>query len=444
MTTTFKMKHSFGILIFTAVTLIILLNSCKKNDQVVIDTAPKVSSYNSEVLDKWMTIQLRLMRNATGIPNQAFSRHFAYAGIAAFESLAPGIPSSTVWHSKWNGLIVPPSTQGQARDFYYPANVNGAMANINRSLFPNATAADKAAIDSLEKALTQEFLLTQTQSKIELSSEFGKAVAAAVFNWADTDGNKNAGNAYDVPSGPGLWKPTAPAFAAPSTPYWGNNRTIVTGSTANTLCSAPIDYSTNPSSQFYQMVKQVYDASQNLTEDQKAMAIFWRDVPGVTSPGHWLSILQQTIRLKNTSLDEAALAYALTGSAVNDALISCFKAKYQYNLVRPITYIREVMGNSSWSPYLGTPPHPEYISAHSSLSAAAAEVMNELFGNNIAFTDHTYDYMGLAPRSYTSFTAIAAEAGLSRLYAGIHYMPSINVGLEQGKKIAGNILLHKK
>jgi membrane-associated phospholipid phosphatase len=142
---------------------------------------------------------------------------------------------------------------------------------------------------------------------------------------------------------------------------------------------------------------------------------------------------------KQTKLDDAALAYALTGTAINDALISCFKAKYRYNLVRPITYIREVMGYSNWNTYIGTPAHPEYSSAHSSLSAAAADVLTRLFGNSGTFTDHTYDYLGLAARTYSSFAAIGEEAGYSRVYGGIHYLQSVVVGFEQGRKVSANI-----
>ncbi|MBL7738740.1 MAG: vanadium-dependent haloperoxidase [Chitinophagaceae bacterium] len=383
-------------------------------------------------------MQIRLMKNTTGVPNQAFSRHYAYAGITAVEAVAPGLPAYTHQYRRWNGLSGLPAPD-QSAHYYFPANINGAMAAINRSLFPNASSADKAAIDSLESALHTEFLGTQSQTRIIKSSEFGKAVAAAVFNWAETDGYKNASNPYTPPTGPGLWKPTPPVQAAASTPYWGNNRPVITGSTDNTQPPAPLSYSTDPASPFFQMVKKVYDVSQTLTTDQMAMAAFWRDVPGVTSPGHWLSILQQVIRKKDTRLDKAVIAYATTGAAINDALISCWKAKYHYNLVRPITYIRDVMGHSGWNSYIGTPPHPEYSSAHSSLSAAAAVVLEKLFGNIGSFTDHTYDYMGMAPRTYNSFKAIGEEAALSRLYGGIHYLPTAEAGLVQGRKVADNI-----
>ena len=424
-------RHSIAAVFLLASLSILSFTSCKKDK----DDLDHPSSHSAEVLDKWMTLQMRLMRNAVGIPNHGLARHFAYTGVAAVEALAPG---SHTYHKKWNGLTGLPKA-GNWKQYYYPANVNAAMASINRSMFPNANVADKAAIDSLEAALTQSFLTKESQTTIATSSDFGKAVATAVFNWAEMDGYKSANNPYTVPTGPGLWKPTAPG-QLPATPYWGNNRTVIYGSTAGAQPSAPTAYSTDTHSAFYQMVKKVYDVSQTLTDDQKAMAIFWRDVPGATSPGHWLSILQQVIRKKNTRLDYAALAYALTGIGINDALIACFEAKYKYNLVRPVTYIREVLGYSNWNPHIGTPAHPEYVSAHSSLSAAAGSILEKLFGNIGTFTDHTYDYLGLAPRSYASLSAIGEEAGLSRLYAGIHYQQSIDAGLMQGKKVAANIL----
>lgn len=412
------------------------LFSCKKNDHPHPVPQP---AYSAEVADKWMTLQLRLMRNATGIANQAFTRHYAYTGIALLESLEQELPGNERWTTVWNGLSGLPLAQPSEKH-YPPAKANAALAAINKAMFPAAGATDKAAIDSLEAALKGEFLTTQTQAVVEASETFGKAVAAAVFNWAETDGYKNAAAPYTVPAGPGLWKATAPAFAAPATPYWGQNRTLVSGSTANTQPAAPLPYSTDPASPFHQMAKQVYDASKALTDDQKAMALFWRDVPGATTPGHWLSIVQQAVRQTKASLHKAALAYALTGTAINDAAIACFKGKYQHNLMRPITYIREVMGDANWNAFIGTPAHPEYVSAHSSLSAAVASIMERVFGPCGSFTDHTYDYLGFAPRTYSSYAAIAEEAGQSRLYAGIHYTPSIEAGLTLGKKVAENIL----
>ncbi len=425
-----------------------LLNSisgCKKEDSVIKENKAissyssdaNASSYSADVIDKWITMQLRLMRDATGIANVAFSRYYAYSGIAALESLTPALPQKNALSKKWNGLTGLPTIESP-KNYFWPASVNTALASMNRNIFTTASSIDKAAIDSLESALNTSFLATK--NAITRSNAFGKSVADAVFNWSETDGYKNASSSYTPPVGAGLWVPTPPALAAASTPYWGNNRFIVAGSGLNTQPDAPIAYSEDPSSSFFQMAKQVYDASQVLTADQTNMAFFWRDIPGVTSPGHWLSILQQVLAQTNSQLDKAALAYAVTGVCLSDACISCWQTKYNDNLVRPITYIRNVMGFTTWNSLLTTPAHPEYSSAHAVLSAATADAFTTLFGNIGSFTDHTYDYMGFPSRTYSSFTAIGVDAGNSRLYAGIHYQPSIDTGLIQGRKVTANIL----
>lgn len=440
--TTLSIWMSRRPLAIITILTILVMASCRKPD-IDGNIFSRPSSYSADVLDKWMTMQIRLMKNATGIANHAFSRHYAYAGIAALQSLEPGLPASASWINRWNGLSNLPASAPLAI-YYYPANVNAAMAAINRAMFPNASVTDKAAIDSLEQAIYSGFQGKQSESVLNRSVKFGQDVAAAVYAWAETDNYKLANAAYTPPVGDGLWVPTPPNNSPAITPYWGNNRNIILGSIANTDAIAPPAYSIHANSPFHQMVKEVYDVSLTLTDDQKAMAAFWRDIPGVSSPGHWLSILQQVVKIRKPALDKAALAYALTGTAINDALITCFKSKFTYNLVRPVTYIRNVMGHTQWSPILGTPAHPEYSSAHSSLSAAAAGILEKLFGNTINLTDRTYDYLGYGARHYKTFSSIGEEAGQSRLYAGIHYQLSIDIGLDQGRKVANNILKHGK
>ncbi|WP_276480327.1 vanadium-dependent haloperoxidase [Paraflavitalea pollutisoli] len=438
---TYKGNRRLIACVLPVALLITLLTGCNKLDDFWGHGKPGApTTYSSDVIEQWMSLQLRLMKNATGIPNHGFSRPYAYAGIAAWESIAEGVPGSGQWAKQWNGLTGLPAATGSSK-FYWPASANAALASINRSLFPNATAADKSAIDSLEQLLRTQFLAKAPSNKVNAAADYGKLIAGAVFAWSETDGYKNASRPYVVPTGPGKWKPTPPAFGAPATPYWGENRPIVKGSLTNTQAPAPIAYSTDPQSPFYKMVKKVYDVSQGLTTDQINMAFYWRDVPGVSSPGHWLSILLQTLQKKQVSMAKAALAYALSGAAGNDALISCFQVKYQYNQVRPITYIHEVIGITTWNPTLATPAHPEYPSAHSALSGGTATVLESLFPGVHSITDHTYDYLNFGARTYSSFTAVAKEAAQSRLYGGIHYEQSNDAGLQQGFKTGENVLI---
>jgi hypothetical protein len=138
-------------------------------------------------------------------------------------------------------------------------------------------------------------------------------------------------------------------------------------------------------------------------------------------------------------LDFTAYAFAKASIAIIDAGIGCYKIKYQYNQMRPIKYIREVLGQTTWNPVFPTPNFPDFPSAHSTIAGSFGEIMEDLFGSDYSFTDHTYDYLGMAPRNYASFDALVQEIGDSRLYAGIHYRLSCESGAQQGKKIGQNI-----
>jgi hypothetical protein len=411
--------------------------SCRKSENGFRESLSP-SLFSSDVIDKWFTLQIRIYKDATGIANGAFARPFAYSGISAYESIDPGTAS---WKNKYNGLSGLPQTE-RNRKYYWPASVNASLAEFNRSFFTstNVNAADLAAIDSLEKAINSTFggLSSDVSDR---SIEFGKSIADAVYAWSQTDHfNQNNVLPYVLPVGPGLWIPTPTAFAPASGPFWDNNRPIIAGSGDNAQPDPPVPYSEHPNSAFYKMANNLYTASKSLTTDQKNWALFWRDVPGVTTPGHWMSIVQQVVRQTKSPLDKAAMTYALVGICLNDAVISAWDTKYKYNLVRPVTYIQQVIGDATWLPEIPTPAHPEYSSAHAVVSSSASEALNSIYGNIGSFTDHTYDYLGFPARTFNSFRDIGIDAGNSRFYGGIHYQPTINSGLHQGRIVGGNIV----
>jgi len=396
------------------------------------------SFYSSDVIDKWMTLEIRIYKNATGIGNGAFSRPFAYSGISAYESIDPGLAS---WKNKYNGLSGLPETEKNKR-YDWSASVNASLAEFNRSFFTssNLNATDLAAIDSLENAIYSTFN-GDGNEVLNRSVAFGKSIADAIFAWSQTDGYKqNNAMTYTPPVGPGIWVPTSPPTTPPAGPFWGNDRRIVANSGDNDAPGSPIPYSTDPTSDFYKEVNDLYQASKVLTTDQKNMALFWRDVPGVSTPGHWMSITQQAIRQSKSRLDKAALAYALTGICLNDAVITVFHYKYVYNQVRPVTYIRGIIGDATWASFIPTPNHPEYPAAHAVISASAAEGLTAVFGNIGPLTDHTWDYLGFPARTFNTFREFALDAGNSRFYGGIHYQPSINTGLKVGTTVGDNVV----
>jgi hypothetical protein len=317
---------------------------------------------------------------------------------------------------------------------------NAATASVLRDLFPTAPVDLRARLDALEAGFAARFSASAAPGIFRRSVDRGREVAAAVFDWSKRDGGhegflRNSSSSYVPPSGSGRWVPTPPAYLPALQPFWGSNRTFAAPSGANPSIGAHTYYSEDPGSRFAAEAMEVYEVAGSLSDEQRAIALFWADDPGATStpPGHSISILTQVLRAERSSLAFAAEAYAKIGIAVADAFICCWHAKYAANLLRPITYVREHI-DPAWTPLVTTPPFPEHPSGHSVQSAAAAHVLTDLFGT-ASFTDRTHDARGLAPRSFGSFVEAADEAAISRLYGGIHFRPAIELGLDQGRSI---------
>ena len=416
----------------------IVLSSCTKGSPVFPQQQAKT---DSRLITDWIGLHLQVIRNTTGVTHIAFSRHFSYTGIALYEALVKGAPQYKSITSNLNGNVqIPVPVKGNS--IFYPAAANAAIAGMLR-FFYSVKPENITSIDSLEQVYVAKFTADANEHiDLEASIDFGKKVAAAIIEWSKEDGAANANIPY-TPLGEGYWEPTPAAQAPANMPGWGNNKTILSGSINGTLPGAPIPFSKNPGTAFHAMVKEVYDVSQSLTATQKSIALFWDDAPNgkyVTAFGHWFSILKQVLQKEKTPLMKAAEAYLRLGITMNDATISCWKGKYTYHQIRPVTYIRKHLGYGEWSPVISTPPHPEYSAAHATISASAGFALESVFGANYSFTDHTYDVIGMNPRNFSSFEAAGKEAGMSRLYGGIHYRPSIETGNVFGKKVGANVL----
>jgi membrane-associated phospholipid phosphatase len=182
---------------------------------------------------------------------------------------------------------------------------------------------------------------------------------------------------------------------------------------------------------------EVYETVKNATPEEAAIARFWSDDPmlSTTPPGHWISIALQLAERDHLSVTDSVDMMVRLGIVLSDAFVGCWRDKYVYNLIRPITFIRREI-DPGWEPILNTPPFPEYPSGHSTVSGAAAAVLGAFFGDDFAFDDATGSRDGRSARSYASFNAAAEEAALSRLFGGIHFRAAIENGLEQGRCIA--------
>jgi hypothetical protein len=395
---------------------------------------PRASSYGARVPAAWFDLALELVRTTPGFSPPVAARAFGYAGVTLYEALVPGMPDRRSLAGRIGGLTrLPPP--GDLR-FHWPTVANSALASILRSLFPTTPEPNLEAIDALDRRFSQRSQEILRHGTYRRSTARGADVAGHVFEWSKTDGGHEGFlrnlPPYVRPRGPGLWEPTPPAFLPALQPYWGTNRPFLP--MAGETCSPrpPLAYSDDPCSAFYAEAYECYLALRDLTPEQEAIARFWSDEPGLsaTPAGHWISIVTQLVRALDVPLSRAAEAYAKVGIAVADAFVSCWRTKYQYNVLRPVTYVRRLI-DPAWTTLLVTPPFPEYTSGHSVQSAAAARVLTDLFGP-VSFTDRTHAPRGLPARSFDSFLDAAREAAISRLYGGIHFRDGIERGVEQG------------
>ena len=394
---------------------------------------------SAEVATAWADLSLMLVQSTPGFTPPVASRAFAYLGITLYQSVIDGSSRHRNLAGLLRGLDRLP--RRPAGEMCWPVAANAAQAAILRSLFPTTSEANRAAIDALESALGSMWRHRVPRPVNDRSVAHGRTVAADVFAWSTTDGGhegflRNFPMDYTPPAGAGLWVPTPPAFLRALQPTWGENRCFVIADGAAVDSGPPTPYSVEPGSPFRTEAIEVYDAVNDATPEQQAIAAFWSDDPGLTPtpPGHSVSIATQVLERERATLMTAAETYARLGMAVADAFITCWQAKYVYNLLRPVTYLQTQV-DPAWLPQLVTPPFPEHPSGHSVQSGAAFTVLADLFGNRYRFTDHTHDDRGLPARRFQSFGQAAREAAISRLYGGIHFRPAIELGLAQGRQI---------
>lgn len=412
----------------------------KESDQTL------TSDHTSWVATRWFDLSLRLIEETPGFSPPVASRALGYMGVALYESVVSGMPANGSLTGQVNALQPLPQPDGQ---LHWPAVANSALAEITRMLFRSTGSELMKTINDLEESLAWQFRSQAGEALIDYSVQYGRQVAEAIYSWSQSDGGHegfttNFSDDFEVPAGPGMWIPTPPAYLPALQPYWGDNRPFALAAANDCPVTPHPVYSEEPGSAFYGEVYEVYETVKDLTDEQREIALFWADDPGETAtpPGHWISILTQVISKHDHSLDVAAEAYARLGMAMADAFIVCWYEKYQYNLIRPISYIQQVI-DAGWNtpevtdPVI-TPPFPEYPSGHSVQSGAAAVVLTELFGD-VPFTDRTHEARGLPARSFASFWEAAEEAAISRLYGGIHYSAAIDFGVEHGRCIGEKV-----
>lgn len=380
------------------------------------------------------------------------SRTYAYVCIAGYEAGIAGDPAYNTLAGQLHGLKpLPKPATGVECD--YPLASVHAILTVGKTMVIS-----EEKVDSFYNQLTREIKASGINEQVYNNSiAYGAAVAKHILAWAAEDNYKQSRtfSKYTVTDDAASWKPTPPAYMKAIEPHWNKMRTFIIDSAQQFKPLPATLFSSEKGSSFYAEALAVRDIGLQLTEEQKEIAGFWdcnpfkMNVNGhvmfaskkISPGGHWMNITKLACEKVNADPQQSLQAYASLAIALADAFISCWDEKYRSLVIRPETYINQYI-DANWLPLLQTPPFPEYTSGHSVISNAAAVMLEKIFGESFSYADSTELEFGLPVRNFSSFRQAADEAAISRFYGGIHYMPAIVNGSEEGKKL-GDFVVSK-
>ncbi|MDQ6836779.1 MAG: vanadium-dependent haloperoxidase, partial [Actinomycetota bacterium] len=382
-----------------------------------IDAAHKWGDYPAT--EPWTLADMRLVSEKSKNPPLA-SRGYALVSVAMADAM------TAAWHWKEIYNRAPPkgvaTVLPATADPSYPsehAALAGAASRVLGYLFPEASQAtyDEMAAQAGDSRVEAG---TNFRSDVTAGLELGREVADAVIAYARTDGASDSGN-VNRPLGTGFWEapPDNPGNTQAVEPQAGTWKTW-SAAVKTMVPGPPPAYG---SDEHLTQARQVYDVSQHLTDDQKRIAEYWAGGSGTPlPPGIWNQITLDKVRQSAPmSTPQLARTFAVLNTALNDAGIAAWATKYTYWSARPVNAIRDLGIDPAWKPLLPTPVFPSYVSAHSTYSAAAAEVLAHLF-----------------PTDAAKWRQMADEAGVSRIYGGIHYPVDNTEGLKLGKAVGAS------
>jgi PAP2 superfamily protein len=322
-----------------------------------------------------------------------------------------------------------------------------------------ASAPADASLEAAIAAAAHRVLLTMFPSdQAYLDGRYATALSAVPDGAAKDDGvavgeqvadgliTARAGDGWNamVPylpgSGPGVWQPTPPAFAAPVAPWVAVMRPFTFDSPSRFRAEPPPALDSAQWAEDYNEVQRVGSAtSATRTAEQTDIGRFYGEHAGI----QYARIFRDFADAQGLSVEDDARLFAMLYVTSADAMIGCWDSKYHYSFWRPVTAIRagDTDGNAltspdpSWTPLLPTPAHPEYPSAHGCYTASIAEALATFFGTKKVTITLTSTLVP-TPRTFDSTDELIREIIDARIYAGIHYRTSVVHGAVLGRQVA--------
>ena len=329
------------------------------------------------------------------------------------------------------------------------ARVDAAAAEAGHdtlgALYPNLSPKLKTANDQL---LASELAAIPDGAAKQSGIMVGHDVATRLLADRSNDGSASTPPPFVAGDQPGDFRPVAPGFAAPVFTGWANVTPFVLESASQ---FRPEPEAPLTSAAYATALNEVKSLGQNTsttrTADETIAAKFWAGPIWNT----WNEIADNAALAHHTNLETTARLFAVLNLTFADAVIAFYDAKYHYLVWRPITAIRAgdsignpaIAGDGTWTPLATTPADPSYPGAHSTISAAGATILTSFFRKDDQ-VQVTSDAVKGTVRTFDGYQAVATEAGLSRIFAGVHTRLDHEAGLELGRDVAQLVLRESK
>jgi len=295
----------------------------------------------------------------------------------------------------------------------------------------------------------------ENSESIARGRAWGEQVADEILAWRSTDGFDPSPSTYTGSLLPGKWRPTPPGFANGLAPSLAHTLPWVIPSPSSFRPAGPPPLTSPEYAADFNEEKLIGELTSTVrTPDQTQAARFW----GATALTFWNRAAANALssrqspkrgrgRPRQTSLSDNARLFALLNVAMADCAIAAWDAKYLYELWRPITAIRlastddnpDTAEQADWTPLLITPPYPEYIAGHPTVSGAAQAVLTIYFGNNLPVEGTSEGLPGVV-RKWPNSSAAADEANLARIWGGIHFRSAVRDGRTVGNAIGSFVM----
>lgn len=421
--------------IITPILLLITLISACQQKQAPNELG---NQYIGEVTNKMTDI---MVHDITNPPLAA--RFFAYACLAGYEVVSQNDPNYRSMYgilNEYPDISKPLGLENQ----HYQISSLMAMVETAKKLQPSGP-----DFKEFEDRLLKDFLkMGFSEETMEHSIRYAQAISQEILAYSLTDRYTYISNfPRYTPSGTeGNWYPTPPGYFPPVEPYFHTIRSFTLDSAGQFLPDPPVPFSEEKNSRFFQLTQEVYEA--NLSAENKEIAAFWDCNPFALqdnghlmvgmkkiSPGaHWMGIADLACQQAELDFQKSMEVQTMVAIGLTDGFISCWDEKFRSNRIRPEIAIRKYI-DPQWVPFLQTPPFPEYLSGHSTISTAASVILTHYLGDDFRYSDTVEERFGLKARTFDSFAQAAEEASISRLYGGIHFMDAIVNGQAIGEQI---------